>query len=167
MHESDPSRRDSGFDPPPGSKRPSRHRDPPRPDLAILLTKARERSLALFGPLARDLFDPVPEADRLRAFADALASWQSPPDWAGDERNVVLTLARIWYSVATGRIASKDAAADWVLARLPVEHQPLLRDARRAYLGGRATDLADQPERVAAFIGFARREVAGLLAARR
>lgn len=89
------------------------------PDLAILLTKVREHSLALFGPLARDLFDPVPEADRLRAFADALASWQSPPDWAGDERNVVLTLARIWYSVATGRIASKDAAADWVLARPP------------------------------------------------
>ena len=29
--------------------------------------------------------------------------WNSQPDWAGDERNVVLTLSRIWYSAATGK----------------------------------------------------------------
>ena len=34
--------------------------------------------------------------------------WNSQPDWAGDERNVVLTLSRIWYSAATGKIAPKD-----------------------------------------------------------
>ncbi|HEB1480206.1 TPA: nucleotidyltransferase domain-containing protein, partial [Escherichia albertii] len=32
-------------------------------DLAILLTKAREHSVALVGPAAEELFDPVPEQD--------------------------------------------------------------------------------------------------------
>src|SRR5690606_8834557 len=67
------------------------------PDLAILLTQARQHSLALLGPAAEDLFDPVPPGDFFTALADTLKLWNSPPDWAGDERNVVLTLARIWY----------------------------------------------------------------------
>lgn len=138
----------------------------PDPDLAILLTKARKHALTLAGPPANVLFDPVPEDDRLRAFSDALALWRSPSDWAGDERNVVLTLARIWYSVATGRIATKDGAADWVLARLPGIHWPVLRHARSAYLGQKADDLPIRPDQLDAFITFARDEVATLLASR-
>ena len=53
----------------------------------------------------------------------------------GDERNVVLTLSRIWYSAATGKIAPKDVAANWVMERLPVQHQPVLLEAQQAYLG--------------------------------
>ncbi|GEM_PF-6550602 len=45
-------------------------------------------------------------------------------DWQGDERNVVLALARIWFSAATGTIAPKDVAANWALERLPQEHRP-------------------------------------------
>lgn len=139
----------------------------PDPDLAVLLTKVRQHSVALIGPPARELFDPVPEVDRLSAFDDALALWNGPPDWSGDERNVVLTLARIWYSVDTGRIAAKDVAADWVLVRLPAEHRPVLREARLSYLGENTTDLADQPDRVAAFIGYARQAVRARLTTRR
>ncbi len=72
-------------------------------DLAILLTKARQHSLTLAeGLAAEDFFNSVPESDSFKALADTLKLWNSQPDWAGDERNAVLTLSRIWYSAATG-----------------------------------------------------------------
>jgi len=124
----------------------------PDPDLAILLAQARRNSICLFGPPAAALFDPVPPADLDRALADTVAQWNAPPDWEGDERTVVLALARIWFSVATGGIASKDAAAAWALERLPPAHRPILADARDAYLGGTPDGLADRPEPMAAFV---------------
>ncbi|WP_420868027.1 aminoglycoside adenylyltransferase domain-containing protein [Burkholderia diffusa] len=39
------------------------------------------------------------------------AQWDAEPDWRGDECNVVLAIARIWYGAATGGIAPKDVAA--------------------------------------------------------
>jgi len=125
----------------------------PDPDLAILLTKARRHSISLFGPPAAALFDPVPAADFARALADTTAQWSEPSDWQGDERNVALALARIWFSVATGGIASKDAAAAWALERLPRQHRPVLAHARDTYLGGLPDGLADRPESMAAFVG--------------
>jgi streptomycin 3"-adenylyltransferase len=56
-------------------------------------------------------------------------------DLEPDTANVVLTLARIWTTLATGEIRAKDAAADWVLGRLPEEHRAVLRRARGVYLG--------------------------------
>ncbi len=41
-------------------------------DLAILLTKAREHSVALVGPAAEELFDPVPEQDLFEALNETL-----------------------------------------------------------------------------------------------
>jgi Domain of unknown function (DUF4111) len=49
---------------------------------------------------------------------------------------VLLTLARIWVTVATGEIRSKDAAADWVLPQLSEELRPLLANARDLYREG-------------------------------
>lgn len=133
------------------------------PDLAILLTKAREHSIALAGPPAQELFDPVPEADLLGALADTLKLWDSPADWAGDERNVVLTLARIWCTAATGRIVSKDAAADWAMERLPVAHRPVLLEARQAYLGQGEDRLASRADRVIEFVLVTKHEITRLL----
>src|SRR5690606_18045245 len=62
-------------------------------DLAILLAQARLGSVALQGPEAAALFDPVPHADLVRALLDTVAQWRAPEDWAGDERNIVLALA--------------------------------------------------------------------------
>jgi len=129
-------------------------------DLAILLTKARHNSIALIGPPAQDFFDPVPESDFSRVLTDTLTLWNAPPDWAGDERNIVLTLARIWYSAATGKIAPKDVAAGWVLERLPAEHQPVLLEAQQDYLGHREEHLAARQEAVAAFIRFVKAAIA-------
>jgi streptomycin 3"-adenylyltransferase len=123
-------------------------------DLAILLTKARQHSLALAGSAAEDFFNPVPESDLFKALADTLKLWNSQPDWIGDERNVVLTLSRIWYSAATGKIAPKDVAANWVMERLPVQHQPVLLEARQAYLGQGEDCLASRADQLAAFVHF-------------
>lgn len=121
-------------------------------DLAILLTKAREHGVALVGPPARQLFEPVPPTDLVRALGDTLALWNEAEDWAGDERNIVLALARIWLTASTGRIASKDAAADWVLPRLPDDLRPVLQCARDAYLGTAPDGLASRGEELARFI---------------
>ena len=88
----------------------------------------------MVGPAAEELFDPVPEQDLFEALNETLKLWNSQPDWAGDERNVVLTLSRIWYSAVTGKIAPKDVAADWAMERLPAQYQPVLLEARQAYL---------------------------------
>ena len=82
-------------------------------DLAILLTKAKQHSIVLAGSAAKDLFISVPESDLFKALADTLKLWNFAAR-LGDERNVVLTLSRIWYTAATGKIAPKDVAATWV-----------------------------------------------------
>jgi streptomycin 3"-adenylyltransferase len=108
------------------------------PDVAILLTAVLGSSIPLVGPPAAELFDPVPPADLRRALTDELPSLLL--DLGTDTRNIVLTLARVWVTVATGDIRSKDGAADWALARLPPEHRPVLERARAVYLD-------EEPER--------------------
>lgn len=128
-------------------------------DLAILLTKLRLHSLALLGPPAQELFDPVPAADFRRALADTVAQWNAPPDWQGEECNILLALARIWFSACTGAIASKDGAAAWAAERLPAEHRTRLQAAAQAYRSGQHAASAWRPEQVAATILFCKRAV--------
>ena len=127
-------------------------------DLAILLTKVRQHSLALAGSAAEDFFNPVPEGDLFKALSDTLKLWNSQPDWEGDERNVVLTLSRIWYSAATGKIAPKDIVANWAMERLPDQHKPVLLEARQAYLGQGEDCLASRADQLAAFVHFVKHE---------
>lgn len=121
-------------------------------DLAILLTKARRHSVNLRGPIAMDLFQPVPQSDLVRSLQDTIAQWNGPEDWAGDERNIVLTLARIWYSATTHEIASKDAAGSWLLEQLQGTHRAVLSNALAAYRGTAKDDLASRQAEVAAFV---------------
>ncbi|MGP3769511.1 aminoglycoside adenylyltransferase family protein [Streptomyces sp. SDT5-1] len=102
-------------------------------DLALLLTMVRRGGVALCGPPAAELLDPVPEADVRRATVAGIPTLLD--ELESDTRNVVLTLARIWATLATGEILSKDAAADWALARLPDGERDVLAHARAAYLG--------------------------------
>jgi hypothetical protein len=110
-------------------------------------------SSKLFAPVeisaqlsqARDVIDtdPAPESDLCRALADALKLWNSPADRAGDERNVVLTLARIRCSAANGKIVPKDVAADCAMGRLPAEHRPV--DEVRSFHETRSRQIVDHP----------------------
>lgn len=104
----------------------------PMPDVALLLSVALAADHPLRGPRLRDLVDPVPVSDLVRATRDGLPDLVASLE--GDERNVVLTLARVWATVETGRILAKDEAADWALARLAPSARPPLAHARHLYL---------------------------------
>ncbi|MGA4991359.1 aminoglycoside adenylyltransferase domain-containing protein [Nonomuraea bangladeshensis] len=104
----------------------------PMPDLALLLTVALAGARPLTGPPLARLLDPVPHADLIRASVAGIPELLA--ELNDDTRNVLLTLARIWTTLATGEIRSKDAAADWALALLPPRHRPVLEHARNLYL---------------------------------
>lgn len=131
------------------------------PDLAILLTKAHRHNVALYGPAIGELLDPVPHRDFVQALSDTVMQWNTAEDWRGDEINIVLALARIWYSARTGEIAAKDVAADWLLQHLPTKHHAIVSQARQAYLDGRSATLPDTA--LAAFIHFAKTHITGIL----
>ncbi|WP_430787058.1 aminoglycoside nucleotidyltransferase ANT(9) [Virgibacillus flavescens] len=103
------------------------------PDLAIVLAQARKNNISLFGPDASDILDPVPMVDIRRAILDSVPELMD--DTKGDERNVILTLARMWQTMEIGEITPKDVAAEWAIPRLPNEHATLLDIARKAYRG--------------------------------
>lgn len=106
---------------------------PTNPDLAIVLSSVLLANHPLIGPPPAAILDAVPQVDLRRAMTDELPSLLGDLDT--DTRNVVLTLARIWTTLATGQIRGKDEAADWALARLPAEQRAVLARARAVYLG--------------------------------
>ena len=111
--------------------------EPTDPDLASLITLVLHADRALLGPPPTEVFDPVPRADYVEALRtcvrDVLADLRAGSE--DDTRNYVLTLARIWQSLSTGAVGTKDGAADWALERLPPEHRVVLGRARASYLG--------------------------------
>lgn len=102
------------------------------PDLALLIAVALAGDRPLSGPPPAEVLDPVPRADVIRASVEDIPALLDDLD--SDTRNVLLTFARIWVTLATGELRSKDAAADWALARLPHECRPALEYAKRLYL---------------------------------
>ena len=53
----------------------------------------------------------------------------------GDERNVLLTLARMWRTGVHGDFVTKEQAAEWAIPSLPAELAKTLEYARLAYIG--------------------------------
>ncbi|THC54891.1 aminoglycoside adenylyltransferase family protein [Streptomyces sp. A1499] len=107
-------------------------RPEPSSDLALLIAMTLAGDSPLTGPRPAQVLDPVPHSDLVRASVAGVSDLLGDLD--GDTRNVLLTFARIWTTLATGRIRPKDVAADWALARLPPEHRPVLEHARQLYL---------------------------------
>ncbi|GEN48505.1 aminoglycoside nucleotidyltransferase ANT(9) [Ligilactobacillus pobuzihii] len=103
------------------------------PDLAIVLAQAREHSVSLFGTNLSTILDPIPITDIRKAIKQSLP--ELIEGIKGDERNVILTLARMWQTMDIGEISPKDVAADWALPKLPKQQAEVLDIARRAYLG--------------------------------
>jgi streptomycin 3"-adenylyltransferase len=121
------------------------------PDLAPLLAMTLLANRPLLGPPPAALLDPVPRQDLDRALVGAVPRLLS--EVATDTTNVLLTLARIWRTLATGEFTSKDVAADWVLECLPPERGAALARARAVYLGheqDRWDDLRPQVRELAA-----------------
>ncbi len=104
----------------------------PMTDLALLVTMTLAGGRPLAGPPPAQVLDPVPHPDLIRATVAGTPGLID--DLESDTRNVLLTLARVWSTLATGQIRSKDAAADWAISALPPEHRPALEHARDLYL---------------------------------
>jgi len=98
------------------------------PDLAVLVTQILLASYTLVGTNPDQLFCTVPYKDFMTATIDALPTLMSDLD--NDTRNVLLTLARIWSTVATDTIRSKPAAADWTINHLPEKYRPVMERAK-------------------------------------
>lgn len=118
----------------------------PDPDAVVLVASAREANKVLLGPPLESLVGPVPVS--VLQHAVTMSVPQVLEGVAGDERNVLLTLARILVTLDTGRIVSKDEAADAVIPTLAGEDRQLMERARDGYLGHVsdrwADDWADQ-----------------------
>jgi predicted nucleotidyltransferase len=110
----------------------------PMPDLALLISMVLAADHPLAGPPPAQVLDPIPVADLVRATVAGIPGLLD--DLNADTRNVLLTLARVWTTLATGEIRSKDAAADWAMAQLPPQHRPVLEHARQLYLGSRYSE---------------------------
>jgi len=98
------------------------------PDLALLVTQILLASNTLVGVDPDQLLCKVPYNDFMAAIKDALPNLISDLD--SDIRNVLLTLARIWSTVATDAIRSKPSAANWVINRLPEKYRPVMERAK-------------------------------------
>ena len=117
-------------------------------DLGPELALALQGDWALFGPRAAEVLDPIPLADLRRSVVAGVPGLLA--DLETDTRNVLLTFGRVWFTLETGRIGSKDEAAAWAIERLPAMQQAVLDRARQLYLDGTDIDwTANMPAAVA------------------
>ncbi|MGY6653523.1 aminoglycoside adenylyltransferase domain-containing protein [Amycolatopsis sp. TRM77291] len=123
----------------------------PRPtadlDVVILVATAHAAHRVLRGPALTELLDPVPRGLLRDAALSVVPGLLA--ELEGDERNVLLTLARIVVTVETGAIVSKDVAAAAVAPTLDGDGRALLDRARAGYLGTASDDWAGLSAEVA------------------
>ncbi|MBN3396843.1 adenylyltransferase [Clostridium botulinum] len=122
------------------------------PDLAILLAQARENSITLFGVNAAEVLESVSIKDIQRTIKESLPGLIE--DIKGDGRNVILTLAGMWFTASTSEISSKDQSAEWAIPQLPEYHAAILDLARKAYLGERVDKWEGMETEVASLVNY-------------
>ena len=71
----------------------------------------------------------------------------------------MLTLSRIWYSAATGKIAPKDVAANWAMEHLPAS----ISLSSALYLWARGRSLGLRADKLEEFIHFMKSEITKVL----
>lgn len=131
------------------------------PDVAILLWQARNHSLSLKGSEVIKVIKPIPMKDIQKAIRCSLPELIAGVK--GDERNVLLTLARMWFTISTDEICSKDMAAEWVTPRLPQNLAVLLEMARKAYLGECDDCWSDLEVEITSLVAFMNKSIESLL----
>ena len=110
----------------------SEHADP---DLSILLKKAQMHHRTLLGPSFSQWSAEIPVPQLWQAMADTYPSIVAHWNEDADERNQILALCRIYFSLVTNEIAPKDQAAQWVIAQLQPQHQSVLQRMSQEYKG--------------------------------
>jgi hypothetical protein len=122
----------------------------------------RERGITLAGPPPETLVDPVTPTELRQAMLSVLREWPEPllrqPErlgiW-GLHTYVVITLCRMLYTLAHGRVASKVVAARWAQETLDREWRPLIERAWTWRYHPQPTATAEEVEETIAFIRYA------------
>jgi hypothetical protein len=103
------------------------------PDLALIVTQVLLKSKTLWGPAPEQLLAQVPYHDFMQAMLHDVGRLAT--DLENNTRNVLLTYARIWSTLATDEIRSKPSAADWAIQHLPQIYQPVMQRAKSICIG--------------------------------
>jgi predicted nucleotidyltransferase len=103
------------------------------PENTLVLAQAGKQARPVFEPHGKVLFPAISPAHVRCAMREALPALVG--NLVGDERNVLLTLARMWRTAVEGDFVSKDAAAIWAAARMPAPEAATLGLAADAYRG--------------------------------
>lgn len=118
----------------------------------------RERGLVVTGPPLQMLIDPISYDDVLQAahqvLHDRMVGHLSDPvplHNRGYQSYVVLTLCRVLYTLATGEIVSKRAAAEWAKMKLDARWTPLIE---RAWVGRQNSGENASPDDIAETLEF-------------
>jgi streptomycin 3"-adenylyltransferase len=130
----------------------------PDPDLAVVLTAARDAGIAVVGPEPGILIPVIPPHDLERAIVESLPELIG--NLRGDERNVLLTLARMQHRLAPGRMVPMYVAAQAIARRLPGDVSAVLLRAAAAYRGELRDEWMPHPPALEAYVRRARREIA-------
>jgi len=98
----------------------------------------RTRGITLAGPPPHTLIDPISPGELSGAMRPLLEEWgralirdPAPLLARGYQSYAVLSLCRIAYTIETGDVASKQAAAEWGLRTFEPRWRPLIRRALR------------------------------------
>ena len=134
------------------------------PDIAILLWQARKSSMTLKGADCKQLILPIPFREIQKAIQFSLPGLIS--NVKGDERNVLLTLSRMWFTLETEDVTTKDVAAEWVIPQLPETFSSLLKTAKEAYLGNLSDEWETMENETLALTGFMKGRIEELLKAK-
>lgn len=126
------------------------------PEITLVLAQARQEAQPLLGPGLDTILCKIPDHQIRRAMREGSPALLE--NLHGDERNVLLTLARMWRTAVTKEFVSKDAAADWAIARSPVHVAEVLLRARDAYLGKIRDDWTDRRQETLQAAAYLRHE---------
>jgi streptomycin 3"-adenylyltransferase len=110
-------------------------------DLCVLVSQLIDGARILFGPEPAALVARPPDADVRRAIVESVPLLLD--DLETDTANVLLTLARMAFTLETGKFAPKDVAADWAITRWQTDDTAALERARDVYLGEHRDEWAD------------------------
>lgn len=116
----------------------------PDPEYTLVLAQAGQDAASLIGPTREHFLPAIPREDVRKAITDALPDLTD--NLQGDERNVLLTLARMWYTLETGKFTPKDAAAEWALPLVSSETASALALGQAAYRGVAFDDWRNRPK---------------------
>lgn len=137
-------------------KIPQRYNEP---DVILLLFQARSSSIVLYGVPAENLLPEIGFEKINKAILHSLPALMQ--SITGDERNVLLTLARMWYSLSSQKICPKDIAAYWAAENVPEELSNLLIMAAEGYNGKIKDYWKDKTEQLNKLITFLQRKIKG------